>query len=140
MALVLDASVIAELLVTSSVGMLAAERMSEHEGELHLPHLAIIETTSVLRAWVRRGELSEQRAAAALADLVDLPAQRWPGELLLARMWELRENVTAYDASYIALAELLDAGLLTADRRLARGVGALTSCHVITLDAGPGRA
>lgn len=107
------------------------------EGELHLPHLAVIETTSVLRAWVARDEISEPRAADALADLGDLPARRWPGEPLLPRIWELRDNVTAYDASYAALAELLDADLLTADRHLARGVRGRTSCNVLMLVPGP---
>lgn len=138
MTLVLDASVIAEYLVTSAVGVTAAEVMAEHDGELHLPHLAVIETASVLRAWVRRGEVPEQRAAAALVDLGDLPARRWPGEPLLGRMWELRDNLTSYDASYVALAEVLDADLLTADQRLARGLDNLTDCRVVTLGAGLG--
>ncbi|MFT3853249.1 MAG: type II toxin-antitoxin system VapC family toxin [Ilumatobacteraceae bacterium] len=109
--------------------------MGEHEGDLHMPHHAVIETASVLRAWVRRGGIAESRAMAALADLGDLPAQRWPGEPLLARLWELRDSVTAYDASYVSLADLLDADLLTADHRLALGVHGLTSCRVVTLAA-----
>lgn len=140
MALVLDASVVAEFLLATAVGTLAVERMNEHEGELHIPHLAVIETASVLRAWVARDGVSEQRAAAALADLADLPALRWPGEPLLPRIWELRGTVTAYDASYVALAELLDADLLTADRRLARGVRGRTSCNVMTLVPGQGES
>lgn len=92
MALVLDASVIAEFLLATSVGTLAAEHMNAHEGELHLPHLAVIETTSVLRAWVARDKISEPRAADALADLGDLPARRWPDEPLLPRIWELRDK------------------------------------------------
>jgi predicted nucleic acid-binding protein len=138
MTLVLDASAVAEFLVTSTVGIRAAEHMAEHAGELHLPHLAVIETASVLRTWVRRGEVPEQRAAAALVDLGDLPARRWPGEPLLARMWELRDTVTAYDASYVALAEFLEADLLTADQRLARGLEGLTNCHVVMLAAESG--
>ncbi|QLQ11696.1 MAG: type II toxin-antitoxin system VapC family toxin [Nocardioidaceae bacterium] len=133
--LVLDASVISEFLIASAVGKRAAELMSQHMGELHMPHLAVIETTSVLRTWVRREEVTESRAAAALADLADLPARRWPAEPLLARMWELRDNLTSYDASYVALAELLDAELLTADQRFAHGVKGLTSCPVVTIVA-----
>lgn len=135
MTLVLDASVVAEFLVASTPGMAVAERIAEHDGALHLPHLAVVETASVLRTWVRRGEVSEQRAATALTDLADLPAQRWPTEPLLTRMWELRDNATAYDASYVALAELLDADLLTADRHLARGLTALTRCRIVVLAA-----
>lgn len=131
MTLVLDASAIAEFLVSSAVGQVVAAQMEDHVGELHCPHLAVIETASVLRAWVRRGELPEPRASAALVDLVDLPARRWPGEDLLARMWELRDDVTAYDAAYVALAEMLDADLLTTDRRLARGVEGIADCRVL---------
>lgn len=109
--------------------------MYMHGGELHLPHLAVIETASVLRTWARLGEVSEERAVAALEDLRDLPARRWPGETLLGRIWELRGNVTAYDASYIALAEILNADFLTTDRRLARGVAGLSTCNVLTLTA-----
>lgn len=137
MTLVLDASAAAEYLVDSAIGRRAAEHMASHAGELHLPHLAVIETAAVLRGWVRRDEVSEQRAAAALVDLADLPAQRWPGEPLLARMWELRDNVTAYDASYVALAELLDAELLTTDQRLARGLESVSACQVTMLGPRP---
>lgn len=133
MALVLDASVIAEFLIASEVGVVAADRMGAHAGDLHIPHLAMIETASVLRAWVRRGEVAEPRIAAALVDLADLPARRWPGEPLLPRMWELRDNVTTYDASYVALSELLDAELVTTDARWARGLEGLTSCRVVAL-------
>lgn len=137
MTLVLDASVIAEFLVASEVGAVTAGHMTEHAGELHIPHLAVIETASVLRAWVQRGEVSEPRAAAALSDLDDLPAQRWPAGVLLSRVWELRDNITVYDANYVALAELLDAELLTADRRLALGLAGRATCRVVTL-AAPG--
>jgi predicted nucleic acid-binding protein len=89
----------------------------------------------VLRAWVHCGEVAEGRAAAALQDLGDLPARRWPVEPLLGRMWELRDNVTVYDANYVALAEALDADLLTADRRLARGVDGISDCRIVMLAA-----
>lgn len=133
MAVVLDASVISELLVGSSVGIMAAEHAAAHAGNLHVPHLAVIETTSVLRAWARRGELPPGRAAAALEDLRDLPARRWPVEPLLVRVWELRENATAYDASYVALAEALAADLLTVDRRLARAMDGVARCRVVAV-------
>lgn len=88
---------------------------------------------SVLRGWVSRDEVSEHRAAAALEDQRDLPARRWPAEVLLDRMWELRLNVTAHDASYVALAEALDAELLTADQRLARGIEGIATCPVVAI-------
>lgn len=128
--LVLDASVVAEYLIGSSRGAAARASMREQAGRLHVPHLAIVETASVLRAWVRRGTVSEPRAAAALADLNALPARRWPAEPLLPRMWELRDNVTSYDACYLALAEALDAALLTCDGRLARATAAHSAVRV----------
>lgn len=131
--LVLDASVIAEYLVASPLGVRAGERMAAHAGELHVPHLAVVETASVLRGWVRRGDLLADRADVALVDLGDLPARRWPAEPLLDRMWELRDNTTAYDACYLALAEMLGARLLTADARLARGLRNFASCLIDSL-------
>lgn len=121
MALVLDASVLAEYLVGTPIGVAAALSLVGSE-DLHLPHLAIVETTSVLRGWVRGGQLSATRAEGALADLADFPGTRWPAEIVLSRIWELRDNFSAYDANYVALAEALDAVLLTADARLARAL------------------
>ena len=69
------------------------------------------------------GEIDRDRGAAALADLADLPVRRYPHDILLPRVWELRNNLTAYDAVYVALAEALDAPLLTRDKRLAAAAG-----------------
>jgi len=68
--------------------------------------------------------------AAALTDLADFPATRWPAEPLLGRMWQLRTNVSSYDATYVALAEALDAEMVTADARLARAALAVARCPV----------
>jgi len=133
MALVLDASVIAEYLLGSELGRSAATMLGRYAGELHIPHLAVIETASVLRAWARKGEIGLQRIDAALSDLQDFPARRWPGDFLLARIWELRGNVTAYDGCYVALSEFLEASLLTADSRLRRGIEGSARCPVIVL-------
>jgi predicted nucleic acid-binding protein len=97
-----------------------AQRLLHHEFDVHIPHLAVIETASALRALVRMSKLSESRAHGALQDLVELPAVRHPHEPLLERVWQLRANLTAYDAAYVALAESLDATLVTCDRRLRR--------------------
>lgn len=83
------------------------------------PHLIDIEVTQALRRYARSGEISDERGREALADLADLPISRYPHTALLPRIWELRNNITAYDAVYVALAEALDAVLLTRDRRLA---------------------
>lgn len=136
MTLVIDASAIAEYLVASELGGEAAEHMARHSSALHTPHLAIVETTSAFRGWVRRGELSEVDAFRALDDLADLPALRWASEPFLPRVWHLRDVVTVYDATYVALAEALGADLLTADRRLARTVEDRTACRAMALGAG----
>jgi predicted nucleic acid-binding protein len=89
-----------------------------------------VEVTQGLRRLVRAGEVSPPRAAEAIADLADLDLHRHPHLDLLTRVWELRENVTAYDAVYVALAEALDATLVTCDRPLAR-----TGMHRATIEA-----
>jgi predicted nucleic acid-binding protein len=86
---------------------------------LHAPHVLDLEVAQVLRRYVRAGELRPGRAAEALNDLTALRIERYPHHLFLTRIWSLRENATAYDACYLALAEALDAPLLTSDRRLA---------------------
>jgi len=91
---------------------------------LAAPELIDVEVVSAFRRLCSAGALSAERAEAAIADLHALPIQRVSHRPLLARCWELRENLTVYDAVYIALAERLDATLLTADRRLANAPGA----------------
>lgn len=93
------------------------------EAAAHAPHIFDIEVASALRRLVAAGEISADRAADALLDAVDLPLRRYPHRPLIERAWELRSHVTISDGVYIALAELLDAPLLTADARLARAVG-----------------
>jgi predicted nucleic acid-binding protein len=73
----------------------------------------------VLRRYCLTGDVSARRGGEALADLADLPIARYPHAALLPRLWQLRDNLTAYDAAYVALAEALDCALLTRDRRLA---------------------
>ncbi len=131
MTLVLDASVLVELLLLSAKGRSAVPRVRAAEGDIHLPHLADIEAASVLRGLVLGGQLGADRAAAALADVQDFPATRWPADVLFERVWELRSNLTAYDANYVALAETLDAELLTADARLLRGAEGMARCPVV---------
>ncbi|HEY3978620.1 MAG TPA: type II toxin-antitoxin system VapC family toxin [Streptosporangiaceae bacterium] len=90
---------------------------------LALPELADLEVASVLRRQIRLGALDARRAGLALGDLAALPARRVSHRPLLARCWELRENLTVCDAAYVALAEVLDATLLTGDARLGRAPG-----------------
>jgi predicted nucleic acid-binding protein len=121
--LVVDASVLAPALADDgSDGDSARARMRGHV--LAAPELIDLETASVIRRRLGTGALDTRRAALALTDLLELPLRRAPHRPLLARCWELRENMTVYDAAYVALAELLDAVLLTADARLVNAPGA----------------
>ncbi len=130
--IVVDASAALELLLRTEVGEPLAERLlGPDEPSLHAPHLLDLEVAQVLRRFVVRGALAETRAAEALRDLADLPIERYSHELLLPRVWALRLNLTAYDAAYIALAEVLGATLLTRDRRLARAPGHLARVEVL---------
>ena len=97
-------------------------RVLESEG-LAVPHLIDSEVTHVLRRLVQRGDLTEARGQLAVAAFVEISLVRWSVSDLRLRMWELRDNVTGYDATYVALAEWLRVPLLTTDRRLARAPG-----------------
>jgi predicted nucleic acid-binding protein len=90
---------------------------------LHAPHLLDVEVAQVLRRYASLGEIDEHRGNEAVSDLLDFPIRRYPHDFLLPRAWSLRANFTAYDAVYVALAEALNARLLTRDRRLAAAVG-----------------
>lgn len=92
--------------------------------DLHAPSLLDVETVSALRGLTLAGRLSPARAQDLLTDFDDLPIQRWPfADALRRRAFQLRDNLTAYDAAYVALAEALDCPLLTRDARLARSGG-----------------
>jgi predicted nucleic acid-binding protein len=117
--IVLDASVVAPLLTEDEErwGHVRARVRSEL---LYAPELLDLEVISVWRRAARSGGLGKRRALQALSDLDDLALVRTPHRLLMPRIWELRDNLSAYDAAYVALAEALDAPLLTADERMAR--------------------
>ncbi|CAN5528857.1 PIN domain-containing protein [soil metagenome] len=121
--IVVDASVVlASLLSTGGAGARARERL-RLDPDLHVPHLMDVEVTAALRRRVRLGQTDVGVATEIVADLADLPALRWDHEPLLSRVWELRDNVTPYDAVYVVLAEVLDAPLVTSDVRLSRAPG-----------------
>lgn len=125
--IVVDASVLAPALADDEDdGDLVRARL--HGEQLAAPGLIDLEVISTLRRATRAGRLDDRRSSQALADLAALPLIRVPHLPLLPRVWELRENLTAYDAAYVALAEAFGALLLTADRPLARASG--VSCEV----------
>ena len=117
--IVLDASVVIEVLLQTDAATAVADRILAPNETLHAPHLIDLEVAQVLRRYVRRGEVNADRAQRALEVMAEFPLTRYDHEPLLSRIWELRENLTAYDAAYVALAEGLDATLVTRDRKLA---------------------
>ena len=121
--IIIDASAVLELLLASTTGARIAERAFSETETLCAPHLIDLEVAQVLRRYALSGDLKTTRAAEALQDFLDLPIERYPHDLFLIRIWQMRHNVTAYDAAYIALAEALDAVLITTDVRLASASG-----------------
>ncbi len=117
--IVVDASALLEAVLRTSAAEAVEKRLFASGETLHAPHLLDVEVTQVIRRYAITGEVAEERGRAALADLIDFPIRRYPHGFLLPRVWELRNSLTAYDAVYVALAEALDAPLLTRDRRLA---------------------
>ena len=120
--IVVDASALVETLLNMPDSGVVNAIMFDSGTTLHAPHLIDIEVTQAVRRFAAAGRIASVRAKEALADLVDLPVQRYPHGDLLPRIWALRQNLTAFDATYVALAEALDARLLTRDRRLAAAV------------------
>lgn len=128
--LVIDASVLAVSLIDDGPdGDLVRERLRGEQ--LAAPALIDLEVVSVWRGLARGGHLDARRVGQALDDLQDLPMQRVEHTPFVARCWELRDNLTVYDAAYVALAEALQAPLLTGDRRLARATGPRCAIEVV---------
>jgi predicted nucleic acid-binding protein len=121
--IVVDASALIEALLRTSAAAAVEARLFALGETLHAPHLLDVEVAQVIRRYAASGEIDAARGRQALDDLADFPLRRYPHDLLLPRIWGLRDNLTAYDAAYVALAEALDAPLLTRDRRLAAAAG-----------------
>ena len=121
--MVLDASGAIEFILNTVAGKRLAARLADERVVVHVPHLIDLEVVQVLRRYVRDGTLNETMAMAALDRWRDLDAERYAHEPFLDRIWRLRDNLTAYDAVYVALAEALSTVLVTGDRKLARAPG-----------------
>jgi len=121
--IVVDASALIEVLIGASSASRVADRLFDATETLHAPHLLDVEVAQVMRRYSRSGEIDAVRGMQALEDLHDFPIARYPHYPFLRRIWELRRNVTAYDAAYVALAEALAAPLLTRDAKLAASTG-----------------
>lgn len=133
MSLVIDAGFVVAALVDSGPVGTWAEELLAHEG-LAAPHLMPVEGVNVLRRAALAGEITADTAAMAHADLVSLQVELFGYEPFAARVWELRENVTSYDAWYVALAESLNATLATVDVRLSNAIG--PRCTFVTPTTG----
>ena len=134
MTLVVDASVVVAALVDAGPTGSWAEAMLLEEPRLVAPHLIHPEVTNVLRRTVARGAVSDLEAGMAQHDLLRLPLELWPYEPVAERVWDLRHNLSTYDGWYVALAELLEAPLATADLRLARAPGLRCEVRVPSSD------
>jgi predicted nucleic acid-binding protein len=132
--IVIDASAAIEWVLQTSKGEQVEARIFRKRGgstRLHAPHLIDVQVAQALRKHVAKGRLSEGRGLSALQDFLDIPVLRYPHDVLLPRVWELRQNLTAYDAVYVALAEALDAPLLTCDASIANAPGHEADVEVV---------
>ncbi len=129
--IVVDASALFDLLLrTPAADQIEAQLFVSGE-TLHCPHLIDVEVAHMVRRYAADGEIDAERGRDAMADLAAFPIRRYAHDILLQRVWTLRHNLTAYDATYVALAEALDATLVTRDKRLAAAAGQFARIAVV---------
>jgi predicted nucleic acid-binding protein len=121
---------VVELLLDTASGRRVSERLAATRPTLHVPHLIDLEAAHALRRLDALDLVDADRAEVALEQLLLMPLSRYPHEVLLPRIWQLRHNLSAYDAAYVALAEALGTKVLTCDARLAAAPGC---AHVVEL-------
>jgi predicted nucleic acid-binding protein len=129
---VIDASVLTEYLGDAEGTEVARHRLVADRARLWAPHLVDAEVGHALRRGVRLGEIGADAAQGAMEDLIAMPLRRVRHRELVPRAWELRENVSFYDALYVSLAELLDEPLVTFDGRLGRAAGIRVEVEVLS--------
>ena len=128
--IVLDTSAAVDWLLQTPAGQRIEQRIYAHQETLHSVHLIDVEFVQVLRRLVREGTLTPKRAGEAIDDLAAVRITRYAPALLIHRIWRLRKNLSAYDAAYVALAENLQAPLITRDQRIAAATGHRASVEV----------
>ena len=121
--IVVDASALVDMILQTPIAARLEQRLAAMGETLHAPHLVDVEVAHALRRHAASGVITAARGRQALTDLAELRLERYPHQPIIARVWELRNNLSAYDAAYVALAEALDAPLVTRDRRLANAPG-----------------
>ena len=121
--IVVDASALVEVVLRTLAAAAIEDRLHRIDETLHAPYLLDVEVAHVVRRYAARAEITAKRGGMALRFMAEFPVHRHPHDFLLPRIWQLRHNFTAYDAAYVALAEALDAPLVTRDRRLAASSG-----------------
>jgi len=129
--IVLDASAAVDLVLNTRLGRKVADRIKSPEISIHVPHLIDLEVIQVLRRYVGLKAISKDRGKKALDDFSSLDMERYPHDTMLPRIWDLRNNLTAYDAAYVTLAEILGATLITCDARIAKASGHRATVFVI---------
>lgn len=129
--IVLDASAAIDWLIQTGATRRIESRIFSRKQSLHAPELLDLEVAQVLRRLVREGAFPVSRGEQAIQDLLDLRITRYPDSILLPRIWQLRNNLSAYDAAYVVLAEKLGATLLTRDARLASAAGHRATVEVV---------
>jgi len=129
--IVLDASAIIELLLGTPRGLRVADALDDNTHAVHVPHLADVEVAHVLRRLVAEKVIDGRTGGEAVEELQNLPLVRHGHDAMLDRIWSLRGNLTAYDAAYVVLAEVLGATLMTCDRRLARSTAHSARVEVV---------
>jgi predicted nucleic acid-binding protein len=121
--IVLDALAAVDWLIQRPAGRLIGQRIRSRNETIHAPHLFDLEVLQVLRRLARQAVISDQRVDIAVQDLLNLRIARYPHLIVLPRVWQLRDNLTSYDAAYVALAERLRAPLVTRDTGIAAASG-----------------
>ena len=119
--IVIDASALVEILFATTRGREVEQRVFGTGETLHAPHLLDLEVTQVIRRYLRANYINQVRAQQVFEDLLGVKYKRYPPDVFLRRIWALRDNFTAYDATYIALAEAIGATVVTCDAKMASG-------------------